>query len=240
MFSESRRLNRERRALIRLKELEDNVLLSPMANRLLAWLEALHPSYKNSSLWASESKRHVFLENLANSPLRDRLYLSQKSAAPFDLLLSFLHLHDDENIQEKLIQAYDSLTPGGVFLGILWGGNSLQEFRNRLIEVELLHHQAACLRISPMILPEDFSRLLQKASFTDTVIDVHTLELRYRNLLYLVEDLRTMGETAIFSQTSPSFSRAVWKTLKNTKPSEERAKIPITAQGIFFLARKPR
>ena len=156
-----------------------------------------------------------------------------------DLLISFLDLHWQNDPLSTLRQAYERLAPEGLFMGVFWGGDTLHELRRVMVEVESDLTGGAGMRISPMITPYDAAALLQKSGFSLPVVDVQSLTLTYPHVQQLVEDLRTMGETAAFASTpSQPLTREFWwevETRYQALYGLENGKIPATFEPIFML-----
>jgi NADH dehydrogenase [ubiquinone] 1 alpha subcomplex assembly factor 5 len=116
-------------------------------------------------------------------------------AASFDLAVSGLVLHWVGDLPGALVQLRRALKPGGLFLAALFGGRTLIELRNVLIEAELAEEGGASPRVSPAIDLADAAALLQRAGFVSPVADADLLSVTYPDALALMRDLRGMGET---------------------------------------------
>ncbi len=115
-------------------------------------------------------------------------------AAPLDLLLSFLELHLVDDLPGALAKYRAQLKPDGVFLGALFGGQSLYELRRAFLAAEAELYNCATARIIPFVDVRTMGTLVQAAGFALPVIDVDTVVVRYTCLLDLLHDLRFMGE----------------------------------------------
>lgn len=113
----------------------------------------------------------------------------------FDLVISAGSLHWVNDLPGTLIQIRKCLKPGGLFLAILPGGETLKELRHSLERAEISVHGGVSPRISPFIDVRDGAGLLQRAGFEMPVADNDMLTVQYTHPLKLMHDLRGMGET---------------------------------------------
>ena len=112
----------------------------------------------------------------------------------FDLVLSNLALHWVNDLPGALLQLRHVLRPDGLLLAALWGGDTLRELRDALIEAELAEEGGASPRVSPFADLRDLGGLLQRAGFALPVVDADSITVTYPDALALMRDLRAMGE----------------------------------------------
>lgn len=124
----------------------------------------------------------------------DEEWLPVKEAA-IDLILSNLNLHWVNDLPGALLQIHRALKPDGLFLGAMFGGNTLQELRDCLMRAELTETGGVSPRVSPFADVADAAALMQRAGFALPVVDSETITVTYPNMLKLLADLRGMGET---------------------------------------------
>lgn len=117
------------------------------------------------------------------------------AAASFELVTSNLTLHWTNDLPGALIQIRQILTPDGLFLGTMLGGETLNELRTAWLEAEIEQEGGASPRLSPLADLRDAGALLQRAGFALPVADVDRITVSYPNALKLMQDLRGMGET---------------------------------------------
>lgn len=129
----------------------------------------------------------------AAARLRDRL--DDLKEPPPGLVTSCLALQQENDLPGALQKIYKSLPSGGLFSGVLAGGESLRELRLCLTEAEIALKGGASPRVAPMIQLEALSRLLPEIGFALPVADRERLTLVYPNLNALMKDLRTAGWT---------------------------------------------
>jgi SAM-dependent methyltransferase len=115
--------------------------------------------------------------------------------ASLDLVVSSLALHWVNDLPGTLIQVRRALKPDGLFLGAIFGGQTLTELRQCLIQAESDLTGGAALRIAPFADAFDVAGLLQRAGFALPVADLDRVMVRYDHPLKLIGDLRRMGET---------------------------------------------
>ncbi len=127
-----------------------------------------------------------------------------------DLVVSTLALHWVNDLPGAMIQIRRALKPDGLFLGALFGGETLTELRQCLTLAEAELSNGAGLRIAPFADALDGAGLLQRAGFALPVADVDRVVVRYGDPLRLIDDLRAMGETnALADRARQPLSRAV-------------------------------
>jgi SAM-dependent methyltransferase len=111
-----------------------------------------------------------------------------------DLVIHALALHWANDPVGQLIQSRRALRPDGLFLGILFGGQTLHELRACLAQAEAEVTGGLSPRILPMGEIRDLGALLQRAGFALPVADSFTRTVSYRDAMHLMHDLRAMGE----------------------------------------------
>ena len=116
-------------------------------------------------------------------------------AASFDLVVSALGLHWTNDLPGALLQLRHILKPDGLLLATLYGGRTLWELQEVLMQAELEVSGGAAPRVSPFADVPDCGALLQRAGLALPVVDSETLTVTYPHLFALMQDLRAMGET---------------------------------------------
>ncbi len=111
-----------------------------------------------------------------------------------DLVIHALGLHWANDPVGQLVQSRRALRPDGLFLGMMFGGQTLHELRACLAEAEAELTGGLSPRVLPMGEIRDLGGLLQRAGFALPVADAFTKIVRYRDALHLMRDLRAMGE----------------------------------------------
>lgn len=127
-----------------------------------------------------------------------------------DLIVHALCLHWANDPVGQLVQCRRALRPDGLFMGFLFGGQTLHELRACLAEAEAEVTGGLSPRVLPMGEIRDLGGLLQRAGFALPVADSFTKTVRYRDALHLMRDLRAMGEgNALAARLRHTTRRAV-------------------------------
>jgi SAM-dependent methyltransferase len=119
--------------------------------------------------------------------------------ASFDLVSSILSLHAVNDLPGALVQIRRALKPDGVFMGALFGGDTLQELKQAFASAESEILGGLSPRVAPFGDVRELGGLLQRTGFTLPVADVERMTIGYRDLARLFADLRSLGETNILA-----------------------------------------
>lgn len=122
--------------------------------------------------------------------------------ATLDLAVSTLSLHWTNDLVGALIQIRRALRPDGLFIGAIFGGATLTELRQALLQAEDEVSGGASFRVSPFADAIDAAGLLQRSGFALPVADVDRVKVRYGHPIELLRDLRRMGETSVLLDRS--------------------------------------
>ncbi|KAI8086002.1 S-adenosyl-L-methionine-dependent methyltransferase [Halteromyces radiatus] len=159
-----------------------------------------------------------------------------------EAVVSSLSLNWVNDLPGTLIQIRQSLKPDGVFIGAMFGGDTLFELRTSLQLAEVERESGISPRVSPMTDSSDVSRLLSRAGFTLTTVDIDEIQVSYPSAFELMEDLRAMGESnAVLSRRSLLkrdtllAAASIYKELHGN----EDGTIPATFQIIYMIGWKP-
>lgn len=126
------------------------------------------------------------------------------------LVVSALALHWTNDVVGALIQIRRALRPDGLFIGALFGGETLTELRTALLAAEVEITGGAGTRVAPFADPLGAAGLLHRAGFALPVADVDRVTVRYAHPIRLLADLRAMGETSVLAERHPrTLTRAV-------------------------------
>lgn len=113
----------------------------------------------------------------------------------FDLVVCPLILQAVEDVPGALIQMHRALSPDGLFLGAMLGGQTLSELRAAFLVGEAETVGGSSPRVAPFADLRDLGGLLQRAGFALPVADREMTMVRYGNPMTLMQDLRRMGFT---------------------------------------------
>lgn len=132
------------------------------------------------------------------------LVVADEEALPFteqsfDLIVSVLSLHAVNDLPGALLQIRRALTPDGLFLAAMFGGDTLRELRVSFANAETKIRGGISPRVSPFADIRELGGLLQRAGFALPVTDVERTIMRYRDITKLFSDLRAIGETNALS-----------------------------------------
>ena len=120
----------------------------------------------------------------------------------FNLVTSVLSLHAVNDLPGTLVQIRRTLKPDGLFIGAMFGGETLKELRHAFAAAEAEISGGASPRVSPFADVRDLGGLLQRAGFSLPVADVERTTVHYRELTRLFVDLRALGETNVLAGRS--------------------------------------
>lgn len=133
-----------------------------------------------------------------------------------DLVVHALCLHWANDPVGQLVQCRRALRPDGLFLGFLFGGQTLHELRACLAQAESETTGGLSPRVLPMAEIRDLGGLLQRAGFSLPVADSFTKTVIYQDALALMRDLRAMGEAnALAARLRRPTRRAVFTRAAN-------------------------
>ncbi len=161
-----------------------------------------------------------------------------------DAVFSVLDLHWVNDLPGCLIQIRRALKPDGMLLAILPGANTLKELRQALLRADMEISGGAAPRIAPFPDIRDAGALLQRAGFTQPILDSETLTVTYENALMLLQDIKSGGETNTLHQRSRCFTTRRW-LMRVTEAYRElygdtEGRIPATAELLSLMAWKPK
>lgn len=163
------------------------------AHRGFAAMLALPPQKLGPVISADLSGRML-------APVRGPKVVADEERLPFaprsfELVLSALSLHWVNDLPGALIQIRQSLVADGLFMGAMFGGETLIELRQALSEAEIERDGGLSPRISPFADLRDMGALMQRAGFSLPVVDSDRVTVNYAHPLKLLAELRGMGET---------------------------------------------
>lgn len=142
---------------------------------------------------------------IAENPRADTL------PAKYDLIISGLRLHAISDLPGALILQRQQLSPDGLFIGAMFGGETLSELRRAAYAAD----EAVLGGLTPRVYPfADYSQaaaLLQRSGFALPVIDTDRLTVRYKDLQRLFEDIRDLGDTNCLYGRNRALSSKAWR-----------------------------
>lgn len=202
-------LNRNCSSLGALTSLEENLTLI-----LLERLSLIRRSFEKVA-WIGQCPSEVtkifpFARFFSLSPQQNTAALLDEEFLPFaeqslDLLVSFLGIHQLNDVPGFLKQVHYCLKPDGLFLAAFLGGESLWQVRHVLQEAEEIVRGGISPRIMPLIALPDAAALLYRAGFSLPVVDYDPITLYYDHPLDILKDLRHHHLTNILWDQSKTF-----------------------------------
>ncbi|KAG1755378.1 S-adenosyl-L-methionine-dependent methyltransferase [Suillus lakei] len=159
-----------------------------------------------------------------------------------EAIVSCLSLHWVNDLPGVLVQIKEALEPDGLFLGAMFGGDTLFELRTTLQLAEVDREGGISPHISPMTDTKDISNLLSRAGFTLLTVDIDEVRVGYPSMWELLEDLRDMGESNavvgrrhFLHRDTLAAASAIYKELHGN----EDGSVPATFQIIYMIGWKP-
>lgn len=119
-----------------------------------------------------------------------------------DCVFAANELHQVNDLPGALVQIRRALRPDGLFLGAIYGPETLNPLRLAFLEAEAALGAPVAPHIAPTIDIRDAAGLLQRAGFALPVADAETITVSYANPFKLLQDLRSMAETNILHERS--------------------------------------
>ncbi len=164
-------------------------------------------------------------------------------ANSFELVASALSLHWVNDLPGTLAQINRMLTPDGLVLIALIGGESLRELRASWLQAEAEIESGASPRVSPFIEVTTAAQLLQRAGFVMPVADIDTMNVTYESAEAAMRDLHAMGETNLLvgrqkgMTRRATFARAA--EIYEERFSDERGRVTLRFDIITMTGWKP-
>ncbi len=123
-----------------------------------------------------------------------------------DVIVHAMNLHWANDPVGQLVQARHALRADGLFLAVLFGGQTLSELRTSIAEAETRIFGGLSPRIAPMGEIRDLGAVIQRAGLALPVADSFALKVTYATALDLMRDIRAMGETNALNARQKVFS----------------------------------
>nr|XP_020656904.1 arginine-hydroxylase NDUFAF5, mitochondrial isoform X2 [Pogona vitticeps] len=126
----------------------------------------------------------------------------------FNLIVSGLSLHWVNDLPKALYEIHRVLKPDGVFIGSMFGGDTLFELRCSLQLAELEREGGFSPHVSPFTAVNDLGHLLGRAGFNTLTVDTEEIQVNYPGMFELMNDLQGMGENNCSWSRKPMLHRA--------------------------------
>jgi SAM-dependent methyltransferase len=243
--------DRRRYALRRARERE-SFLAADVAENLAQRLGAVNRRFIRALDLSSRAEIFEAIKPFAANWMRTSLasgdIVADEEALPFaeesfDLVVSALSLHAVNDLPGALTQIRKILKPDGLFLGALFGGDTLRELRAAFAMGESDVLGGISPRVAPMADVRDLGGLLQRAGFALPVADSEKTIVRYGAFTTLVDDLRALGETnALVERSKTVLRRDVLASMLQSYASQstdEDGRLLATFEIIYLTAWAP-
>jgi len=125
----------------------------------------------------------------------------------FDLIISNFYLHLTNNFDLLLKKINGSLTNKGFFIASVPGINCFHELKSSMMQADIEIYGGIYRRFMKLFSVEIISSLLKKNDYKIPVIEVDTLELRYRKFSSLLRDVRYLGNSNVYEDRKKNFER---------------------------------
>jgi len=159
-----------------------------------------------------------------------------------EAIVSCLNLHWVNDLPGVFVQIKEALRPDGLFLGAMFGGDTLFELRTSLQLAEVEREGGISPHVSPMTDTRDISNLLGRAGFTLLTVDIDEVKVAYPSMWELIEDLHDMGEgNAVIGRRNLLYrdtlvaASSIYKEMHGNGDGS----IPATFQVIYMIGWKP-
>jgi len=123
-----------------------------------------------------------------------------------DLFISTFGLQATNDLPGALIQSRLSLKPDGLFVGVLFAGQTLHELRTAFLQAESEYSGGAHPRVLPFADVRELGGLMQRAGFALPVADVDSVRLTFETPLHLLRELRAFGAINVLTARTRAFT----------------------------------
>jgi len=157
-----------------------------------------------------------------------------------DVVTSCLAIHWVNDLPRLFSEVNRILKPDGVFIGSMFGGETLMELRASLQLAELEREGGFAPHVSPFVEVKDLGSLLNTNNFTMLTIDTDDLRVRYPSIFPLMRDLKGMGENNASLNRKLHLHRetllaanAIYSDLYGEKKEGDDSSIPLVLPASF-------
>lgn len=164
----------------------------------------------------------------------------------YDAVISNLSMHWINDLPNALAQINRVLKPDGLFMGTIFGGDTLYELRTSLQLAELERKGGMSPRMSPLVDLKDVGSLLNRAGFSMLTIDAEDIVVGgFPDITAVCEDLQRMGEQNAVHSRSGFLPRDVllaaneiYKAMHGEKDPLGNVTLPATFNVISMIGWK--
>ncbi len=168
----------------------------------------------------------------------DNLHLKENS---YDLIICNLAMNWANDLVGQLVQINRALKPKGVFFATLWGQGVINELKTSLTNAEINIRGGAEQRFAPVIPTQTAGDLLLRAKFHMPMADLDPIDVGYRDVYQLLNDLKASGLTLpVKEKRTPLTKEILAETDKIYKKnySIEQGRILASIRLLIFTAWK--
>jgi NADH dehydrogenase [ubiquinone] 1 alpha subcomplex assembly factor 5 len=152
----------------------------------------------------------------------------------FDLVMSLLNLSHVNDVPGALTQIERTMIPDGLFIGCLFGEETLKELRHAYLQTDIDIYKGAQVRLPPTISSYDMARLMQRSGFQLPTVNKQTWTIRYASICDLLRELKSFNEIHFFKTTPPPMTRHYLDQLDHNYPKASDGRIEVTVDVLFF------
>ncbi len=133
--------------------------------------------------------------------------------AGFDFIASLGTLDTVNDLPGALVHIRNALAPSGLAIVSFPAAGSLPMLRAAMLAAD---GDRAAPRLHPQVDVRAGGQLLQRAGFSDPVIDCRSLDVGYRSFDRLIADLRAQGLSNVLARSGPPLGKAALKRARST------------------------
>lgn len=153
----------------------------------------------------------------------------------YDLIISLLELQTENDLPGALVRLRTHLHADGLFMASMFGGDSLMDLRQTFYHIDQALFSGATARLYPMIDHQNAAGLLGRAGLNLPVVDKDRVNVTYRHLHTLVEDLRDLGLTnTLTTRHKAPLPKGIMTLMETAYPKSDGGKFPAQFE-IFWL-----
>uniref|UniRef100_A0A8C5MAM1 Arginine-hydroxylase NDUFAF5, mitochondrial n=1 Tax=Leptobrachium leishanense TaxID=445787 RepID=A0A8C5MAM1_9ANUR len=160
----------------------------------------------------------------------------------FDLVVSSLSLHWVNDLPRAFQEIHRVLKADGVFIGAMFGGETLYELRCSLQLAEIEREGGFSPHVSPFTAVTDLGNLLGRAGFNMLTVDTDEIQVHYPGMFEVMEDLQGMGESncalnrrSLLHRDSMLAAAAIFQEMYG----EPDGTVPATFEIYYMIGWKP-
>lgn len=123
----------------------------------------------------------------------------------FDLIASLGTLDTVNDLPGALVHGRKALAPGGMLIASFASAGSLPTLRDIMLAAD---DERPAARLHPVVDVRAGAQLLQRTLFADPVVDHRPIDVSFRTLDRLVQDLRAQGLSNVLADPGPPLGKA--------------------------------